>query len=488
MNLGILNRFLSVTGSKIGRLVITVVTTPILVRLLGSDRYGDYAFLLSTLSIIMIFLTGSVYPGMRKYIVENRSFDQWQEYVFSYYARIALLTAAVASAMVLILSTSDLPTTLFGNHFDLYFGVLAVIILLRQIFMTAKSTLMGFALEKYSEPLDVGRKAIQAGAAILFLYLGFGLMGVLTAHVLALSVITIIYIFLMRPHIKLFSVFDTLPAEFPRQELSHFNFFSILLLFFISTIHHFDILLLRPIMGASPTGYYKAALTVVEFTWFIPTAIQTVLIHSTSELWSQGSKAEVQGLVSQAARYTLLLTTLLVIGLAVLAEPFLKVYFGPEFVQSVQPLIILLPGALCFAVSRPILGVGQGKGDLRIFVFVTGIGAALNLVLNLLLIPQYGTTGAAIATSIGYGSMLIFNVYSARLVGFDPFSDLRLVRTIATAVPTIALLVILQSEISSQIESLIIIPPTGLFVFALLAFATKAIRIEEARNILSDIT
>lgn len=50
MKRDLLRIFLSVFGAKIGVLVIKVLTTPLIVRLLGSGGQGDYALIMSVLA------------------------------------------------------------------------------------------------------------------------------------------------------------------------------------------------------------------------------------------------------------------------------------------------------------------------------------------------------------------------------------------------------------------------------------------------------
>src|SRR5204862_6174352 len=64
------------------------------------------------------------------------------------------------------------------------------------------------------------------------------------------------------------------------------------------------------------------------------------------------------------------------------------------------------------------LGVAQGpwtinEGQTRLALFRTVIGAAANVILNVLLIPRYGPLGAAIATTASYAlSAVILNALS----------------------------------------------------------------------------
>jgi O-antigen/teichoic acid export membrane protein len=85
------------------------------------------------------------------------------------------------------------------------------------------------------------------------------------------------------------------------------------------------------------------------------------------------------------------------VGLAVLADSFGPPYYGADFSVAVLPLILLLPGDDRLR-RRPLQATSQGSGRLRVLIVATGVAAGMNLVLNGLLIPLYGMTGAAVAT------------------------------------------------------------------------------------------
>jgi O-antigen/teichoic acid export membrane protein len=172
------------------------------------------------------------------------------------------------------------------------------------------------------------------------------------------------------------------------------------------------------------------------------------------------------------------------IGLAALADDFVPIYYGPEFDAAVLPLLLLLPGVLGFALARPIFAIGQGKGQLQTLIAATGTASLINLVLNAVLIPQYGMLGAAVATSVGYGSMLVLHVIAAQRIGFNPLSDLRIKRTIIVALVSGGMIFGLSSVIRSSVLSLIIVPPIGFLVYSSLSLRFSVISPEEAQPVI----
>lgn len=474
-----LRGFLSILSNKIGVLLLSLLITPALVRLLGSVQYGDYAFLLSLLGISMILVNAGINDGVRKFVAESRPSSSWGDDVFGFYTRLGTLLAGIAGTVLVGLNLSGITASLLGPVFEPYFYLLALLVVLRQYFSIARGSLMGKGLEHVSEPLRVIKRILFGAVGLTLAYVGYDVSGVLAGHLVATLLVTGIGFYFVSNQYELSAVTRPAPKGFPKRDLISFNTHSIILIFLTASLYHTDILLLQPLAGSSAVGYYKAALVIAEFLWFVPNALQTVLLHSTSEIWSRGNKESVTEIASRTARYTLVFSLLLVIGLAALADRFVPLYYGADFAPAIQPLLLLLPGALGFAVARPIFAIGQGKGDLRPLIVATGTAAVINLGLNLLLIPRYGMSGAAVATSVGYGSMLALHVIAARRIGYDPFAEIRVFRIAITAALAAPIIFGLAYLIGSRILSLLVVPPVGFVVYSVLALRTRAIAPEE---------
>jgi O-antigen/teichoic acid export membrane protein len=483
MGISILRGFISIFGSKAATLLIGLLTTPILVRLLGSSQYGDYAFLLSMLGISMILINAGIFDGTRKYMAEDRDNSNWTENVLGFYFRLACVLAVTGALVYAIFSWSNLSRRFFGNDFTIYFYFLGILIIVRQTNSVARGGLMGLGLEERSEPLNILKKVLFSILALYLAYIGYGVVGVLAGHIISTSVVSVLAWAILSQYVDFRSIFTKIPERFPKRKLLSFNSLSIVLIFLTGSLYHVDILFLRLLVGDQATGYYKAALVVAEFLWFVPNVLQTVLLHSSSQLWSDNRLDRIASLASQTTRYNLTLVLLLTIGLASLAHDFIPIYYGPEFDAAVLPLLLLLPGVFGFALARPIFAIGQGKGQLQILIVATGAASLLNVFLNAVLIPRYGMVGAAVATSMGYGSMLVLHVLAARRIGFNPLDDLRLKNLIVVAVVSAGVIFGLSSVIRSSIVSLVIVPPIGFIVYSTMSLRFSVVSPEEVRQI-----
>ena len=483
MSKSIVRRFAAIFGSNMVTIVAAFLATPVIVRLLGTSEYGNYAFMLSILSTLILFANAGIFDGIRKYLKESNREEEWSEQVFGFYSRLGLGLAVITVLGTVALVETGVIRRYLGATFELYFLLVALIVGTQQAFSISRGSLMGFDREDVSEKLMIANRLLAIGVGLVLLWSGYGVAGLLAGKLIANAVTAVIGLFVLRRFIDLSGVVSGGADDFPRRSLITFNVMTTVLFVLFISIKHADVILIQSFYGSTQTAYYKAALNLAEFVWFVPRMVQTALLHSTSELWSEDRHQAITNISSRVTRYSLLFTVLLVIGLGALAEPTVNVYYGEGYQRAVLPLIVLLPGTVGFAVARPILAIGQGKGAFRYLIFATGGAATLNLVLNLLLIPRFGIVGAAIATSIGYFSMMIFHVAGARAIGFNPIADLRLPNVLTTFVVAAGAISFLAALVDSILWSLIIVPPVGFLLYSGIAIAAGAISLDELQEL-----
>jgi O-antigen/teichoic acid export membrane protein len=374
--------------------------------------------------------------------------------------------AVVVSAILVCLSGTSFLAEILGQDFGTYLRLGALLLFLRQGTRIIRSTLLGYNLEHFSEILNGINKITFLIVSVTLAYFNYGVVGVVIGHIAGkiVSLSTGLVLLFTKTNIKI--DLDPFPNNVPIKKLLTYNSWTIILVILLTSLYQFDIILLRILTDSSTTGIYKASLQISEFLWFVPMAVQLVLLHSTSEMWSEGSVEQISKVVSRVTELNLSFTLLLAIGLAVLSESFIPIYLGPDFKASIIPTLLLIPGAIGFAIARPLIAVGQGKGQLKILVLATGAAAVLNLLLNLILIPKYGMAGAAVATSISYGSMALLHIIAGKRLGYSAIEGVRFFRIFIASGLLLVFLLVARMFIPSGVISLVLLPPLG-FVFYL---------------------
>lgn len=473
--------FFYIFSGRVGAGLLTVIVTPIIVRVLGSGGYGDYAFALAVYSALRTVAGGGVYEGARKYIAEKATGGE-QEDVFYYYTKIAALFGTIAAGLLIVITYAVVGRVILEPRLRPYLYIVAGMVFFHAFYHLVRSSLMGYNLEEYSEPLYVLNRVFFPVIGIPLALLGWHVAGILAGHLISTLLIVIIgYGALLRyTSVALASPFELLPrpAIF-RSRMFRYGMLNVVFVLTTKSLYVTDILLLQPFVSSEEVGYYNGALVVAEFLWFVPLSLQVVLLHSSSRLWAENRTDDITRMASTITRYTLLLTGAIAVVLVAVGEAFLPIYFGSEFRVAYLPMLLLLPGVIGFAVARPIYGIGQGHGDMRVLVMATGAAALINLVGNLLLIPRFGMHGAAVATSCGYGSMVLFHILTARHLGFYPLREVPLVRIALTCLLPLPVLLFFYDLLPSPILGLLLVPIAALPAFLVLARVFGAISASE---------
>jgi O-antigen/teichoic acid export membrane protein len=163
-----------------------------------------------------------------------------------------------------------------------------------------------------------------------------------------------------------------------------------------------DTFLVNIFASAAQVGLYAVAVSLAETVWYISTAAATVLIPRVAAGEAQDSDLAT-GRVSRAVVAASIVAA---IALALLAPALVQFLFGPAFHQSVVGVWLLLPGIVALGVARVLAGYLLGRNRQQVDLVASLAGVVMTITLDLVLIPRYGFSGAAVASSIAYATAL----------------------------------------------------------------------------------
>ena len=132
--------------------------------------------------------------------------------------------------------------------------------------------------------------------------------------------------------------------------------------------------------------------------------------------------------------YVTLVTTWVATALALLSPWIVQWIAAPAFEESSRVVGPLAFSAVAFA-AYIVVAVGVGRAKRTQFNWiVTGVAAAVNVGLNLILIPPYGMMGAAVATIAAYSVMFAGMVWWSQRIYPVPYQWRRVLTAAATGV------------------------------------------------------
>ncbi len=166
-------------------------------------------------------------------------------------------------------------------------------------------------------------------------------------------------------------------------------------------------------MTIRDVGLYDAAVRISEFWYFIPGVVASSFFPAIVS-----ARETNAALYRSRLKYLFVFITVSAIALSVIialvAKPLILSLFGNEFRESIPVVYVYVWSGLGIAlmaiIERFLIAENYGK----ILLVTSFIGMTINIALNLLLIPIYGITGAAIATLAAYTlSPLVVFIFKA---------------------------------------------------------------------------
>lgn len=172
----------------------------------------------------------------------------------------------------------------------------------------------------------------------------------------------------------------------------HLGMISVFLLF------RSDVFILNALVSRAEVGLYSLAVTLAELLFLLTDSIAQVILPSQVS----DSMEESANITAKAVRTNLIVSVVSVAGVISTSPVVIPLLFGREFNGSIPALLALSVGVIALGTGRSVGGY-LIRLDRPLWIAAMSLGAlALNVVLNLLLIPMWGIVGAGIASSIAY--------------------------------------------------------------------------------------
>jgi O-antigen/teichoic acid export membrane protein len=167
---------------------------------------------------------------------------------------------------------------------------------------------------------------------------------------------------------------------------------------------YLDQIVIAAMLSPSALGVYVVALSVSGLMNVLPSSAVTVLFPM---LAAKPTNTIVET-IAAAVRILTLINAAAALCLAVLAPHVLALLYGAKFSAAVPPLLILLVAAVPTGAVDLLYQSYAGSGRPGVVTIIHGIGLAAAFCAMLLLVPTYGTVGAAFALLIAAIARLAF--------------------------------------------------------------------------------
>lgn len=151
----------------------------------------------------------------------------------------------------------------------------------------------------------------------------------------------------------------------------------------------------------SENGYYDQAQRLIRLLESCCTVVSPVITSRVAVLWHQERQDEALSLLKRSIQFVCCIGVPTAIGLQLVASDFVPIYYGASYEPVIALLQILSALPLVIGISN-VIGIQflVPTGREQILTLSVSAGAVVNIILNLFLITEFKSFGAALASVI----------------------------------------------------------------------------------------
>ena len=393
---------------RFGGLAVGYLLTLVIANLFGAKGLGDYVLAITVLRLFTLLAKAGLDTTSIRFIASFASKDKWTS-IFSLRKQVITIlsfTSVFASVLMYFLA---IPIADLINAKSEYIELNAFFVLPMAFFMLHYQSLRG--LKRIAEFSFFYRmsQALFSVISIVIIY-QFTQDSEVPVYAYLVSVIIVSFLSFLSFRFWLKNRSDGKESA-EKEIMSYSTLLKISIpLMFAQSVQFImawtDKLMLGAMTTPEDVGIYHTAFKLSMFAAVALMSINSIASPKFAEMFGKNDMEGLKKVVHQSTKMIFWTSVPLVTIFFIFPEFFLGL-FGEEFKIGVTAFIFLSCGRLVSSFSGSVGNILQMTGNQNIYALILFFGAILNIVLNLILIPEYGINGAAIASM---SSLIVWNL------------------------------------------------------------------------------
>lgn len=377
-------------------MILPLITTPYISRVIGPEGVGIQSYTYSIANYFVLFAMLGINNHGNRSIAMIRDDKEKLNRTFS---SIYSMQFIMSTIMILL--------------YSLYIMFIAkenkIIFLIQAIYIISALLDINwffFGIEQFK--LTVIRNAIIKLFSVLSIFIFVKNSSDLYLYSLILSLGTLIGQFVLWKYLKRYISFVKVSKKEILKQVK-----PILILFIpviaISIYKIMDKIMLGSMNSMIQVGYYENSEKIINIPLGVITALGTVMLPKMSNLYATGNEEQGNKYIGLSLEFVMFISFGAMFGLIGVSPVFIPIFLGEKFIDCVNIVSIMAVTILFLAWANVIRTqyLIPKKKD-KIYIVSTIIGAVVNLLINFLLIREYGAIGAGVGTIFAEAAVCIY--------------------------------------------------------------------------------
>lgn len=384
-------------------IVLPIITIPIISRALGPEQSGIYSYTYSIVNYFMIFgMLGISNYGNRKIAKTRDNNEKLSKNFLSIYCIQVILNLLAIIIYIVYL--------IIFSKYKLIAGIQLLFLISNMIDISW----LYFGLENFKK--TVTRNIIIKLISIVLIVVFVKKQSDLWLYTIIMAGSTVLSQFVLWHKIKNIINFKNLNIR--REDIT--EHLKGILILFIPVISYSVYKIMDKIMigmqsNMQEVGYYEYAEKIISIPLGIINALGTVMLPQISNLIENKRFDQVKEYLFKSIKFSMFISIPCVMGLMSISKEFSVTFLGNEYLRTgeiVNYLSITILFTAWANVIRTQWLIPKEKDN--VYISTTIIGAIINFIINLMLIPKLGGVGAAIGTITSEFMIMFLQSYLVR--------------------------------------------------------------------------
>jgi O-antigen/teichoic acid export membrane protein len=462
-------------------LVCTLLTTIFIARIIGPTRLGYFnlVFWLTsiTCSVGSLGIPLTTFKYMGEFLGGGKKELARAVFFYNLWAQAAIASVLTAIGMVAVFT--------MANPEYRFCSVLLVLSMVPNMI-----TFVPSQANSAAENAALNTRGALVGAIVyviavaISLLLGWNLVGIAAGVFLYRSAELAVKIV---PVLKSMETVDQipLPAEIRKRMFSFSGLSTGLMILQIVIWDRSDIIFLKLLQpDIRQLAFFSVCFSVADRLMRIPQTFANAL--SATQMAEYGrDKERLFKLTSQASMYVLLGALPILVGVACVGGPFVRVMYGSQYLPAIPVFIVVALLSIPRAILTPAQTLLYSAEDLGFILKWSCAAALINVLLDVALIPTHGALGAAWANGLAQ-TFAAVSIWGRVLLRYPVRIDMPVVFRLAAATLAMAIVVltIVVASPLSAVMRLSVAIPVGAIAFLVTSRMLRVLQKDDRRRLL----